>query len=351
MLCVKFGYHPLALELCGSNMRRYGRTPREQLDKVISDPLNLSKPGHVGLEALLKESVFDLNQQSHGVFVAFGAFFENGMSSALLGVYLNQSIKELDRNLDNLTDFNLIKRRPGTEFYYMHDLIFTYAQSLAKGIDDGFIKIINAVVEYLSKNANKTEFVALDLPNLLSIANVSDKLDLIKIISYLTIGKYPFLEGKGRSYLDQRGYDVRWKSISLIEQLDRAIEAGRAIGYELKPTTHYLLGKRGAAAFWHGEYEQAVEKYKEELLLSPNDERRAFVASNLANTLAFCEGEKYKDESREYFDMARELAEELHNDELHVFVLEQEIWAAGYLKDYERAFELAEKQLPLAEAL
>lgn len=341
-LCVKFDYHPLALELCGSIMRRQGRTPLEQLEKIISDPLNLSKPGHVGLQTLLEDSIADLDQQSRKVFIAFGIFFENGMSAIFLETYLGKSVEEFDRCLENLTDYNLIKRRPGTEYYYMHDLIFTYAQSLAKGADNKFVKIINVTIEYLVKNAKDIKLIALDLPNLLSVAKVADGLDLVKIISYLTIGNFPLQEG--RSYVDQRGY-----STGLIGQLDRAIEAARSLGEEFKPTTHYLLGKRGNAAFRRGDYQIAAKKYEEELLLSFDDKRRVLVGSILSRTLAFC---GHKEESKKGFEAASQIAGKLMDDKLSLIVLGEESWVAGHvLEDHATALQVGKKQLVLAEAL
>ena len=183
--------------------------------------------------------------------------------------------------------------------------------------------------------------IGLDLLNLLNIAQVANGLDLVKIISYLTIGNYPLQEGK--SYADQRGY-----SLGLIEQLDRAIEFARSLGEELTPTTHYLLGKRGNAAFRRGDYQLAAERYKEELQLSPDDARRAIVGSIFARTLAFC---GRIEESHKYFETAHQLAQKLQDDELRGDVLGQESWAAGYMKDYETALRVTEQQLVLAEAL
>jgi tetratricopeptide (TPR) repeat protein len=134
----------------------------------------------------------------------------------------------------------------------------------------------------------------------------------------------------------------------LIAQLDRAIEAAYRLGDELKPTAHYLLGKRGNAAFRRGDYELAAAKYEQELWLSPNEERKGMMSSILARTLAFC---GRIGESRRYFEEAHCIAERLRDDNLLGFVLEQESWAAGYLKDYATALRVAERQLALAEAL
>jgi tetratricopeptide (TPR) repeat protein len=338
-LCEELGYHPLALELSASNMRLQKRTPSELRRRFSSDPLNLSKPGHGGLRTLLEDSISVLNEKTRKVFQAFGAFFENGLTSTLLKTYLDMPIADLDASLDELVDYSLIKRRPETEFYYMHDLISIFACSLFDSSGANKTATVKAILDYLPEHAKHFDLIALDIPNLLGAARNSGPLELVKIISYLTIGNYPLQEGK--SYADQRGY-----SIGLIEQLDRAIEAARSLGAKLKPTTHYLLGKRGNAAFQRGEYELAAEKYREELLLSLNDERRVIAGSILARTLAHC---GRIEESRRYFETASQLADELNDDALRGFVLEQESWAAGYVKDFEYERQVANKQMAIAE--
>lgn len=341
-LCKQLGYHPYALELAGSMMRELNRTPKELRRRLAGAPLDLSSSTRGRLRALLDDSVANLDGNTRDVLFAFGVFPTNGATSTLLATYLDKSIEEISNSLDELIKRNLIKRRPETEFYFMHDLTFYYVSSQAKPEnEEDEQNLVDSILRYLAIHRYDYDLVGLDLSNLLAIARSSKGLDLVKMICFLTIGNYPLQDG--RSYADQRGY-----SIGLIEQLDRAIEAAKNIGDELKHTTHYLLGKRGNAAFDKGDYPLAVEKYREELELSPNEERQVKIGSILARTLVFC---GRQEESRTCFDVASRLANKLNNNELRGFVLEQESHAAGYLKDYITALNISEKQLSLAEGL
>ncbi len=341
-LCQLFGCHPLAIEIAGARIKeRRGLTPARLLERLKSNPIKLSSLRRGEIRPLLDDCVEDLTEALQSVFIAFGKFSGKSFTPALLSIFLNKPIEDVTDALEGLVLRNLVKSTLETNEYYLHDLIFHYVQTVYGPNEQENDHLIQTGLAYLESHRRDFNLIGIDLLNLLGIAQIAEEIDLVKLISYLAIGSYPLQEDE--SYVDKRGY-----SIALIGQLDRAIEATRELGAGFNSTEHYLLEKRGAAAFWRGEYELAAEKYREELLLSPNDERRAFVGSNFANTLAFC---GRIEESRKYFEMAKGLAEKLHNDELRVYVLEEEIWAAGYLKDYARALRVAEIQLPLAETL
>ena len=341
-LCEQLGYHPYALELAGAMMRELNRTPRELRRRLKDAPLNLSSPTRGKLRALLDDSVAGLDTDARSVLYAFGAFLSTGATSTLVAAFLTQSVEEVFESLDKLESHNLIYRQPETDFYYLHDLTYYYVRSMAEPENEEDIQeLVDAVISYLTENRKDYDLVSLDLPNILAIAQVARGLGLVKIMSYLTIGNYPLQEGK--SYADQRGY-----SIGLMEQLDRAIESSKSLDSELKTTTHYLLGKRGNAAFRRGEYEFAADTFAQALSLAPSGGRAVMLGSALARTLAFC---GRLEDSQNEFEKAGKLADKLDDDWLRGFVLEQQSHAAGHLKDYATALRVAEKQLSLAETL
>lgn len=341
-LCTLFGCHPLALEIAGASMKeRRGLRPASLLERLEANPIKLSSLRRGEIRPLLDDYVADLADPLQSVFFAFGNFPVNRLTPTFLAVSLEKSREAVIDVLDALVVRNLVKCIPEPEVYYLHDLIFHYVQTISRKDEQAKNHLIQTGIAYLAAYRRDYELVGLDLSNLLGIAGIAQGLDLVKLISYLAIGSFPLQEGK--SYADQRGY-----SIGLIAQLDRAIEAASSLGEELKPTTHYLLGKRGNAAFRRGDYELAAQKYEQELLLSPNDERKVMMNSILARTLAFC---GRTEESRRYFEEAHCMAERLRDDDLLGFVLEQESWAAGHLKDYATALRVVERQLVLAEAL
>ena len=341
-LCQLFGYHPLALEILGANMKEACLNPKKQRERLEKDPTRLESELHEDrLWVLLENSVAELNDIERAVFETFGEFLVNGLSLNLLTTYLRKPSEDVQEALDRLGKRNLVKNRHDTDFYYLHDVIFHYAKSLAKPIERNKSRLVSVALSYLKKYRREYDLIKVDLANLLAIAKISKGVKLVQIMSYLTIGNFPLQEGK--SFADQRGY-----SLGLIEQLDRAVETARDMGDELKFTTHYLLGKRGNAAFRRGEYELAVDAFIRALSFSPNEERKIMLGAALARSLAFC---GRLNESQTQFEISGRLANELNDDWLQGFVLEQESHAAGHLRDFGRALHVAERQLTLAESV
>lgn len=342
LLCKLFGYHPLALEIAGASMKeRRGLSPKALLKRLEANPIKLSSLRRGEIRPLLDDCVADLSDPLQSVFFIFGKLLANRSTPTFLAVYLDKSIEDVTDALDALVVRNLVKCTPEGDVYYLHDLIFHYVQTVSVP-EQNKSRLIQTGIVYLEEHRRDFALVGFDLPNLLGIVEFAQGLDLVKMVSYLTIGNFPLQEGK--SYADQCGY-----SLALIGQLDRAIEVARSLSEEYKPTTHYLLGKRGNAAFQRAEYQIAVEKYEEELQLSFNEKRKANVGCILARTLAFC---GRKEESKKAFEIAREIAKKLQDDELNLIVLGQESWVAGYLlNDHATALRVGEKQLALAEVL
>ena len=348
-LCQLFGNHPLAIEIAGARIKEgRGSTAEKRrlileklLERLNSNPMKLSSLRRGGIRPLLDDCVEDLDDPLQSIFFAFGKFSGKRATPTLLSIFMSKSIEDTTDALDALVLRNLVKSMPEVDVYYLHDLIFHYIQTVAGPNEQDKVRLIQTGIAYLEQHRSDYDLIGYDLSNLLGIAGIAQDIDLVKLVSYLTIGGFPLQEGK--SYADQRGYPT-----GLIEQLERAIEAARTIGDERKSTTHYLLGKRGNAAFWRGDYHFAAENYREALLLSPDKERQVKIGSILARTLAFCGS---MEESLKEFETATFLAERLRDDELNEFVLGQKGWAAGYLKDYATALQVAEQQLVLAEAL
>jgi len=340
-LCEQLGYHPYALELAGSMMRELDRTPKELRRRLADAPLDLSSSTRGRLRALLDDSAANLDANTRAVLFAFGAFPSNGATSVLLAAYLNKTVEDIFNALDELIRRNLIKRRPGTEFYFMHDLTYYYVTAQARPDSEEDTQIlVEGVLRYLTAHRHDFDILGLDLANLLDIARSTAGIDAVKLVSYLILGNFPLQEGK--SYADDRGY-----SLGLIEQLDRAIDVIKGLGSEYSKTLHYLVSKRGHAAFRRADYESAVVAFQIALETAPDPNREVKCLATLARTLAFA---GQVSEARSIFVDAHQKASGLGDEMLELFVLEQESWVAGHLEDFETALTVARKQVEIATA-
>lgn len=336
-LCQLLGYHPYALELAGTTLKVNLQTPGElykQLDKApheLAAPGGYAAAGHESLTVLLDQSVNSLDVATRKIFTAFGGFSTSGATSNLLALYLARRLEEIQQLLGELVRRSLVKRRPTTNYYYLHDLTFSYAQGRFKA-DKGDPRKIVAIIEtYVSVHAQDYEQIGLDLSNILGAAAIASDDVLVRIMSWITVGGYP--APQGRSYFDERGHTV-----ALLEKMDQAIAAAARIDHLPPEIQHYLLSKRGNAYFDRRDFDHAIETYRLALSIAPGDSRRVVLLAVIGQAFA----EKQQDaQADHYLQQAYDLAK-LHQDDASLsFVLEHKSWCAGHKRDFAAARQFA----------
>jgi tetratricopeptide (TPR) repeat protein len=189
-------------------------------------------------------------------------------------------------------------------------------------------------------HAQDYELLRLDMPNLLAGAGVAEARNLVQTLSLLVVGGYPM--PAFTSYFNARGH-----TLPLLERLDQAIAAARALGEEARPTLHFLLGKRGDAHFDRGEHPQAEACFKESLGIEINAERTAKLAGLTGKALAF---QGRRAEASPYFRRAYWIARGEKDLDLCCFVLEQQSHAAAENQRYSYARQLANYGVKLIES-
>ena len=342
-LCELFGYHPLALEIVGASMKERSnvKTPKAFRKRFENDPLRLSSLREGEIRPLLDDSVEDLPEILKTVFFAFGKFPSNGLTPTLLTLYLDRPEDEVLNDLDALVVRNLLKYREETEFYFLHDLVFHYVQTVSRPDEEERKRVIDAVIGYLKDNWHNFDLLALDMSNVLMIAGKCEAIQLIEIMSWLTVGGYP-TPGPD-SYFENKGHPL-----ALLKRLDQAIRACREMDDCPDENLHYLLGKRGNAYFNLGDYENAISCYEEAIALAPNKDRQATLTSVAGRTYAF-RGDRQK--SKEYFQLSYKIAEELNDDLLLILIMGQESHTASFFKDFKKVHNIAEKQVVTARRI
>ncbi len=346
-LCKQLGYHAYALEIAGATLKVDNLAPVDLRQRIADTPHELTMPedfaeaGREGVKDLLEDSFIALDEESRTVFMAFGAFFAPGATVDLMAAYLECEPKMIEAALVSLMRRSLAKQQPGTNYYYIHDLTFSYTWSKFRAEKQDHQQVARAVQDYVVDHSQHIEHLGLDLPNILGAAGVADQEALICIMSVLTLGGYP--KPGEDSYFSQRGH-----TLDFLEQLDRAIAAAQQLGPDLNKTLDYLLGKRGNAFFERGDYHNAGQMYKAALNLTDAGDRKVKLTSAIGKSLS-CSGDQI--EARKYFDQGYQLARAMADDSLLSFVLEYESYAAAYNEDFETARRVAAEQVAINERL
>jgi hypothetical protein len=331
-LCEQLGHHAYALEIAGTTLKVDELTPAELCEEVADAPHEMRMPGRFAADGresvkeLLDRSFHVLEAETQAVFRAFGAFFAPGATSMLLAMYMGREKRGVEEALRNLVRRSLAKRLKGTDYYYIHDLTFTYAQTMFKDEEPDYQATVTAIQHYVMEHVQDFDRLALDYTNILEAARVAQVKDveaLISIVSVLATG----------GYMDARGHTPDFLTL-----LDETIGAVIQKGTEQNETLHHLLGKRGNAFFDRGDWERAFEAYQAALELAPNPARKAMLLGAIGKV---CSRQGRYDEADGYFGQGHELAQANHDDRALAFVLEQQSVAAGHKGDFETARQFA----------
>lgn len=327
-LCAELGHHAYALEIAGTTLKVDELTPGELCEQVTGVPHDMPMPedlaaeGRESVKRLLDGSFYALDAETQAVFGAFGAFFAPGVTSALMAAYMQEEKSAMGKVLKKLVRRSLAKRLAGTDYYFLHDLTFSYARTMFEDGGEDHQEMVAAVQRYVVEYAQDFDRLALDQNNILEAARVAQAENVEALISILTI-------------LATGGYlDVRGHTLALLNRLDKTIEAVRQKGAKEHETLHYLLGKRGNAHFDRGELEEAYQAYQAALDLAPNAHRQVILLGVMGKVRS--EQELYT-EADACFQQGRELAEANDDDLALRLLLEQQCFAAGRKGDFEAA--------------
>lgn len=345
-LCHMLGYHPYALEIAGTNLQVDGRSPRQLLRRIKASSrdsqmlLHMTAVGRQSITQLLDESWYGLDKGTQAVFLSIGAFWVPTITPDLLAFFMGRATDLVWDELDALVRRSLIKRRNSsddTEYFTMHELTFTYIR--AKYSNQGLSRdiTVSLLCNYVIQNSEEYSRLRLDMPNILEAVSRTNTNSQLQVMESLTLG----------GYFDTQGHSLRYLRTldDVLEDLEGRLDENRVDG-DLINILQAMLGKRGNAYFDRGEYDGAIETYKKIFSLTDDSARHVLVQAVIGKSLA---AQKKIDESNAAFLEARQLAEELNDDYLMNFILQQEGWAAGHNGDFEKAHQVAGQQVSILE--
>lgn len=347
-LCERLGYHAYAIEIAGSKLKVDKRTPRQLLERIRNTPHAITMPegfaevGRSSVKALLDESLRELDTETRAVFLAFGALFAPGATVELLAACLRRDLLSVEDALDALARRSLVTRDEGVSFYRMHDLTFAYVRALFKENQENYQTTVAGVESYVLAYAHDFDLLDLDQINILSTTAIAPNEHRLRIISTLVIGDFP--APCLPSYFDIRGH-----TLEMLTLLDAVILNIKKSLPDNSSTLHYLLGKRGNAHVDRAELEEALSAYQEALASAPNNPMRIRSTAACGRVLAQL---KRFDDSAKYFEQAGRLALEDSDDSSLAFLLEQQSYVAGELKeDYTAARRYASEAVEVNRRL
>ncbi len=338
-LCRLVGYHPFTLEIAGKTLLVDELTPGELLRRIDETPHLMKMPegfaeeGRDSVKKLLDDSVNSLDSQSFQVFLTFGALFVPEATLELLALVMSVDALVVEEGLTLLARRGLAKRMSGS-LYRVHDLAYSYARVNTRSTRR---EVIDACRTYTLRHQDEPDAIDLERTNILKAAALAHQLEdndsLMKIVYALTV------DG---SYFRARGHDLL-----LLEQLDEAIELARGAGEQ--SMLHFLLGKRGDAAYNQGELAQSLTCYEELLALA-----RALKLTR-REVILLCAISKVKADQQDFaaaemqLRAARQIAQD--DDGLLSRVLEHEGYSAQAKGDLQEAQRVFAEQAALAERI
>lgn len=347
-LCEEMGRHALGIMVAGNWLARRKRMPGDLLARIaqrhltpatIEMPASFIVEGRENVKMVLDETFYALKPAAQKMFVAFGNLFDPRATADLLTTCAGIEDRFLVEDaLDELIAWNFVTRE--TNCYAMHDMVHTYAETVIFGNTEPDRRTtVAAVQRYVQEHSTDFESLQLDQPNILGAAAAADDEARTAIVRTLALGGY---------------FNACGHTVEFLNLLDKVLTHFRtrknegALSPDQLETLHYLLGKRGDASFDRGDYDNALETYRESLSLAHNVNRVVILSGVIGKTLAF---QGKHGEAGKYFQQGYKLCGEAEDDFLLSFILEQEAHAAGYNEDHVRARQIAAKQVAINERL
>jgi tetratricopeptide (TPR) repeat protein len=268
--------------------------------------------------------------------------FATSATKDFLAAYVDRDQIVVEDVLGELLKRSLVKtevRNADVCLYKVHDLTFSFVRVLAierKLRDD---RLVAAAERYMLAHGQDFELLHADQPHILGAAGSASDQSLVRIVAPLAMGGYP--NAKQFSYMDVHGH-----SSELVARLDQAIAACRRTGAEYHEVLHYLLSKRANAHVDRGEAEEAMAKYQQALELAPNPTRQVVLLAVMGRENA---RQGRKDQAKELFEQARQIATTHDDYNGRMRALEQESWAASFDNDYVEVRKLAKEGIEISK--
>lgn len=270
-LCDKLGDHAFAVRLAGLTMALDELTPGELLKRVEAAPYKLAAPdgaadeGRRSVEDLLTASLYTLDSEAQGLFLAFGAFFTSSLTPEMLSLYLKRDGAAIEDALNRLQRRGLAERSAETAEraveYRIHDLAYSYAK--AHATDDQRRRALDSCLAYLEcrRDPQPGYFAALrsELDNFLGAVNWAMTAERYADVMCFADWLYRDLDGR-EGFLHLGGYAGLASSL-----LAQAVNAAQQTGDPRRQAAY--LGHLGSTYRDMGQVKTGVKYYRQALKL------------------------------------------------------------------------------------
>ena len=345
-LCKNLGFHAYALEIAGTTLELDECLTPDRLRRQIAAaphrvamPAGFAAEGRTSIQFLLDHSYAALEPHVQQVLQAFGLLYTPGATATLLATLLQRPQWDIETALRDLALRSLARQtQPG--FYELHDLTFSYVQTLAQADQSGNgtytpDAAMHALCTYVEQYRSDFATLELDQDNVLGAAEAAraqDRKTFLAIMDALVRG----------GYFEARGHTQRH-----LHLLDEAIALAAEVQLDEAPELrHHLLSKRGNACVAEGDFTGAINVYESALNCAPNVSRQVIVQGVIGKTYALAGNQ---DAAARCFAIATQLAE-AHNDiNALCTVLLQQSHAAAEAGDYIAERELARNGVELSK--
>jgi tetratricopeptide (TPR) repeat protein len=272
-LCEKLGDHTYAVKVAALTLALDGLSPRQLLERIAAAPWKLTAPegaeeeGRTSVEELLTTSLYGLDAEARGLFLAFGAFFSSSATPEMLGSYLGITTAAIEDALNRLQRRGLAERVIESDEraveYRIHDLAYSYVRAQAS--NDDHHRALDACLHYLERyrEAKPENFSALrtELDNFIGAAgwamSVERYTDVQRFANWLYRN---FDTDTAEGFLHLQGYAS--VATTLLEQAATASELLKDVAGQAA-----YLGSLGSAYRDLGQIKNGMKYYRQALKL------------------------------------------------------------------------------------
>lgn len=334
-LCRQVGYHAFALEVAGKTLKVDRVAPAELLKRIVNTPHNIAMPedfaeeGRTSITELLDASLYALDKTAQAVFLGFGSLFVGSVTPELLAKAMQLDPRTVEDALTTLQRRGLADRSKTTLTYQVHDLAYSYAKAISRQHLQP--QVMQAALTYTTTHVDELDALDAERENILGAAQAAQDIHNPDIL----VGIMGALCG---TYLSTRGHTLKF-----LELLDAAITV-----VEDDETRYVLLGKRGNTYYDRGDHANALRCYQRALELARqlgNQEREVMALCVIGKVRA---EQGQGEDGERYLDAAERLAQELDDDYLRAFVMEQQGYCAQLRGDFADTQRIYTEEVALA---
>lgn len=334
-LCRQLGYHAFALEVAGKTLKVDRIAPADLLKRITHTPHDIAMPedfaeeGRTSITELLDASLHALDKNTQAVFLAFGSLFVGSATPELLAEAMGLEVRAIDEALTTLQRRGLADRSKAMPTYQVHDLAYSYAKAISRQhLQEA---VMQAALTYATNHIHDLELLDAERENILGAAQAAREQNTSPIL----VGIMQTLCGP---YLSARGHTLKF-----LELLDAAIAVA-----DNDETRHVLLSKRGNTYYDRSDLPNALQCYQDALQLARNlgNQEREVMALCVIGKVRAEQGENADGER--YLSEAEALANQLDDDFLRAFVMEQQGYCAQLRGDFAETRRIYTEEVALA---